>query len=41
MKMIFLSKIMCIPIKEPAGSTLSTIGAEDGFSFKKGRVMRA
>ena len=28
-------------IKEPTGSVLSTIGAEDGFSFKKGRMMRA
>ena len=31
---------MCIPIKEPAGSASSTIGAEDGFSFKKERMMR-
>ena len=31
---------MCIPIKGPAGSASSTIGAEDGFFFKKERMMR-
>ena len=36
----FFSKIMCIPIKEPAGLASSTIGAEDGFCFKKEMMMR-
>jgi hypothetical protein len=40
LKRIFLSKIICILIKEHAGSASSAIGVEDGFSFKKGRMMR-
>ena len=37
---ILLTKLMWIRIKEPTGSASSTIGTEDGFAFKKRRMMR-